>query len=106
MPDPPRGPDGPVGPVVQEVQVPVLGDVVPPVAVGRSPGGVVRQGVQRPAVDHAVRVPALRADLQAVHRPVRLRRFQPDEIVVRKGIGPQPQGLQPELLHVLHKKTS
>ena len=69
-------------------------------------GGVVRQGVQRPAVDHAEGIPALRPDIQAVDRAVRLRGFHPDEIVVRKGVGPQLQCLQPERFHILHKEAS
>ena len=83
----PGGPNGPVGPVVQKVQISALGDVVPPVAVGGGSGGVVGHGVQGSAVDHAIGVPALGANLQTVDGQVRFQGLQTDEIMVCKRVG-------------------
>ena len=73
------------------MQVPVLGHVMPPVGVDGGAARVIRQRVQRTAVDHAVGVFALRTDVQAVHRPVLLHGLQFKKIMAGKGIFPQPQ---------------
>ena len=49
-------------------------------------GGVVRQGVQRPAVDHAVGIQALRPDVQLAHGVVRVHGDPLVEIMVHEGV--------------------
>ena len=88
MPDPSRGPHRPCGLVAQEVERAGLCDVIPPVAVGRRAGGVVRQGVDGAAMNQPVGVVALRADVQLEDRPVFFHAFQLDIIMEHEGILP------------------
>ena len=86
MADSGRGPDGAFRLVAQEVKGAGLCDIVPAVRVGGGAGGVVRQGIDGAAVDHAVGVFALRPDGQLEYRPVPFHGFHLDKIMVHEAV--------------------
>ena len=65
MPDPSGGPDRSLRLVAEEVQGPVLGDIIASICVSRAARGIIRHGIQRAAMDHSKDISALRPDVQA-----------------------------------------
>ena len=78
--------------VAQEVQRAGLGHIIAPVRVGGYAGGVVRQGVNGAAVDHAVGVLALGPDGQPEHRVVLFHQLHLNVIVVHEAVLFLPAG--------------